>query len=127
MAGLVPAIHDLLQVSKTWMPGPRPGMTSRESCAFFLVVLVLKRGAACLDRPGIFLDLARHEAREIVRAASCRHRDAKPVGLEPLTHVLRVQRVGKRTIESANEGGGRVLRKEQRKPYRRVKIGKALL
>ena len=28
MAGLVPAIHDLmLPKSKTWMPGTRPGMT----------------------------------------------------------------------------------------------------
>jgi hypothetical protein len=29
MAGLVPAIHVLLacKVRKTWMPGPRPGMT----------------------------------------------------------------------------------------------------
>jgi hypothetical protein len=29
MAGLVPAIHDLLcfERSKTWMPGTRPGMT----------------------------------------------------------------------------------------------------
>jgi hypothetical protein len=30
MAGLVPAIHDFLEViqaSKTWMPGTRPGMT----------------------------------------------------------------------------------------------------
>jgi hypothetical protein len=28
MAGLVPAIHVfVLQKSKTWMPGPRPGMT----------------------------------------------------------------------------------------------------
>src|SRR5262245_25689175 len=32
MAALVPAIHDLLLESKTWMPGTRPGMTSRESC-----------------------------------------------------------------------------------------------
>jgi hypothetical protein len=28
MAGLVPAIHALLVASKTWMPGPRPGMTA---------------------------------------------------------------------------------------------------
>jgi hypothetical protein len=27
MAGLVPAIHDLLADRKTWMPGTRPGMT----------------------------------------------------------------------------------------------------
>ncbi len=27
MAGLVPAIHDLAAARKTWMPGPRPGMT----------------------------------------------------------------------------------------------------
>jgi hypothetical protein len=27
MAGLVPAIHVLLCQRKTWMPGPRPGMT----------------------------------------------------------------------------------------------------
>jgi hypothetical protein len=27
MAGLVPAIHDLLSDCKTWMPGTRPGMT----------------------------------------------------------------------------------------------------
>src|SRR5258705_6096939 len=36
MAGLVvPAIHALLTEStrKTWMPGTRPGMTSRKSCA----------------------------------------------------------------------------------------------
>jgi hypothetical protein len=28
MAGLVPAIH-VLTARKTWMPGPRPGMTVR--------------------------------------------------------------------------------------------------
>jgi hypothetical protein len=28
MAGLVPAIHVLLQQKKTWMPGTRPGMTT---------------------------------------------------------------------------------------------------
>ena len=28
MAGLVPAIHDLLGIRKTWMPGTRPGMTT---------------------------------------------------------------------------------------------------
>jgi hypothetical protein len=30
MAGLVPAIHDLLSQisSKTWMPGMKPGMTA---------------------------------------------------------------------------------------------------
>jgi hypothetical protein len=27
MAGLVPAIHVLLDKCKTWMPGTRPGMT----------------------------------------------------------------------------------------------------
>jgi hypothetical protein len=27
MAGLVPAIHDLFEGKKTWMPGTRPGMT----------------------------------------------------------------------------------------------------
>jgi hypothetical protein len=27
MAGLVPAIHDLLVDRKTWMPGTGPGMT----------------------------------------------------------------------------------------------------
>jgi hypothetical protein len=27
MAGLGPAIHDLLADRKTWMPGTRPGMT----------------------------------------------------------------------------------------------------
>jgi hypothetical protein len=27
MAGLVPAIHAFLDLSKTWMPGTRPGMT----------------------------------------------------------------------------------------------------
>jgi len=27
MAGLVPAIHDLLESKETWMPGTRPGMT----------------------------------------------------------------------------------------------------
>ena len=28
MAGLVPAIHALLRLKKkTWMPGPKPGMT----------------------------------------------------------------------------------------------------
>jgi hypothetical protein len=29
MAGLVPAIHDLVE-AKTWMPGTRPGMTVPE-------------------------------------------------------------------------------------------------
>ena len=28
MAGLVPAIHVLVAARKTWMPGPRPGMTA---------------------------------------------------------------------------------------------------
>jgi hypothetical protein len=28
MAGLVPAIHDLLSMRKAWMPGTRPGMTT---------------------------------------------------------------------------------------------------
>jgi hypothetical protein len=28
MAGLVPAIHVLFYERKTWMPGPRPGMTA---------------------------------------------------------------------------------------------------
>jgi hypothetical protein len=28
MAGLVPAIHDLLSIRKAWMPGTRPGMTT---------------------------------------------------------------------------------------------------
>ena len=31
MAGLVPAIHDLLFLKKTWMPGTRPGMTLRDA------------------------------------------------------------------------------------------------
>jgi hypothetical protein len=30
MAGLVPAIHALAAKRKTWMPGTRPGMTSRK-------------------------------------------------------------------------------------------------
>jgi hypothetical protein len=32
MAGLVPAIHVLL-AAKTWMPGIKPGMTTRETLA----------------------------------------------------------------------------------------------
>jgi hypothetical protein len=28
MAGLVPAIHVLLEETKTWIPGTRPGMTA---------------------------------------------------------------------------------------------------
>jgi len=28
MAGLVPAIHDLLSIRKAWMPGTGPGMTT---------------------------------------------------------------------------------------------------
>src|SRR5205814_323862 len=28
MAGLDPAIHDLLRIPKTWMPGTSPGMTN---------------------------------------------------------------------------------------------------
>jgi hypothetical protein len=35
MAGLVPAIHDLLPESKAWMPGPRPGMTVEMWCHQF--------------------------------------------------------------------------------------------
>ena len=31
MAGLVPAIHDLIKANKTWMPGTRPGMTGESS------------------------------------------------------------------------------------------------
>src|SRR5262245_1554101 len=33
---LVPAIHDLLAARKTWMPGPRPGMSSRDACVLVL-------------------------------------------------------------------------------------------
>jgi hypothetical protein len=29
MAGLVPAIHALFFEAKTWMPGTRPGMTTK--------------------------------------------------------------------------------------------------
>src|SRR5689334_556353 len=94
---------------RTGSPLPR-GRTefNRRIQAQSMSLLVLKRGATRFDRACIFLDLARHEPREIVRAASCMHRDAKPVGLEPLTYVLRVQRAGKRDIESANEARRRV-------------------
>jgi hypothetical protein len=30
MVGLVPAIHVLVHIRKTWMPGTRPGMTKFE-------------------------------------------------------------------------------------------------
>jgi len=35
MAGLVPAIHDLLAARKTWMPGTRPGMTVEMECHYY--------------------------------------------------------------------------------------------
>jgi hypothetical protein len=33
MAGLVPAIHDLVSRSKTWMPETSPGMTEKTNFA----------------------------------------------------------------------------------------------
>jgi len=35
MAGLVPAIHVFLLISKTWMPGTRPGMTGEATAWWY--------------------------------------------------------------------------------------------
>jgi hypothetical protein len=37
MAGLVPAIHVLLERRKTWMPGTRPGTTNFEVSALWKI------------------------------------------------------------------------------------------
>src|SRR5206468_6780357 len=73
MAGLVPAIHDLLAARKTWMPGPRPGMTSVLIAIAWILsstaasaqqrpnrleIWDLKLGASVADLPDEFTDYA---------------------------------------------------------------------
>ena len=49
MAGLDPAIHDLLRWSqKTWMPGTRPGMTKGAAANMVSGLLI---GAGAIDDP----------------------------------------------------------------------------
>src|SRR5262245_31557561 len=51
MAGLVPAIHDLLEERKTWMPGTRPGMTSQQMPPGLLPAQLHLARPAVLARP----------------------------------------------------------------------------
>ena len=48
MAGLVPAIHVLLQGCKTWMPGTRPGMTGERQC------VSIRHGRTCSGHPRLW-------------------------------------------------------------------------
>jgi len=46
-ARLCPAIHVLFPLTKTWMPGTRPGMTNGKAGTYFPFPARLKRNTPC--------------------------------------------------------------------------------
>src|SRR5580658_7594275 len=77
---------------------------------------LIRGGAACLDGPGPFFDLALDEPTEILRRGAVIRDDLGAEAFETILHQRVVHGVDGRVVEPRDDRGRRVLGQEERVP-----------